>query len=239
MASAGPRGGRGHAGGGGVFEQRGRATRRPRGTNGVESTSPPRPDGPAADLSTELTGGGGVFMGEATTDDLGRGRLRAARVRRGRNGDVVPARRRAHRRRPVDSSQPDAQPRRTAPGSSCARRPNPPTFSGTVVVEWLNVSGGVDADPEWASLHEEIVRAGDTWVGVSAQQHRRRGRPGARDGAGVAGADDAGQGPQGDRSRRATDARAPGRRLLVRHLHPGRARPARRRRASAGCSRSG
>jgi hypothetical protein len=46
---------------------------------------------------------------------------------------------------------------------------NPTQFSGTVVVEWLNVSGGVDADPEWASLYEEIVRQGDAWVGVSAQ----------------------------------------------------------------------
>jgi Alpha/beta hydrolase domain len=34
-------------------------------------------------------------------------------------------------------------------------------FSGNVIVEWLNVSGGVDADPEWATLHEEIVRNGD------------------------------------------------------------------------------
>ncbi|HET9730528.1 MAG TPA: alpha/beta hydrolase domain-containing protein, partial [Acidimicrobiia bacterium] len=42
-------------------------------------------------------------------------------------------------------------------------------FSGTVIVEWLNVSGGVDAGPDWTSLQEEIVRAGDAWVGVSAQ----------------------------------------------------------------------
>ncbi len=41
--------------------------------------------------------------------------------------------------------------------------------SGTVVVEWLNVSGGLDADPDWTSLREEITRSGDTWVGVSAQ----------------------------------------------------------------------
>ena len=43
-------------------------------------------------------------------------------------------------------------------------------FSGTVVVEWLNVSGGVDADPEWSTTHEEILRRGDAWVGVSAQR---------------------------------------------------------------------
>ncbi|MCA9536219.1 MAG: hypothetical protein KC593_21185 [Myxococcales bacterium] len=41
--------------------------------------------------------------------------------------------------------------------------------SGTVIVEWLNVSGGVDADPEYATLAEEITRAGHIWVGVSAQ----------------------------------------------------------------------
>jgi hypothetical protein len=42
-------------------------------------------------------------------------------------------------------------------------------FSGTVVVEWLNVSGGVDANPDYASLEAEITRQGHTWVGVSAQ----------------------------------------------------------------------
>jgi hypothetical protein len=41
--------------------------------------------------------------------------------------------------------------------------------SGVVIVEWLNVSGGVDANPEYASLEEEIVRRGHIWVGVSAQ----------------------------------------------------------------------
>jgi hypothetical protein len=43
-------------------------------------------------------------------------------------------------------------------------------FSGNVMVEWLNVSAGVDSDPEWAALREEIVRRGDAWVGVSAQR---------------------------------------------------------------------
>ena len=42
-------------------------------------------------------------------------------------------------------------------------------FSGTVVVEWLNVSGGVDANPDYVSLEEELLRAGDIYVGVSAQ----------------------------------------------------------------------
>ncbi len=50
-------------------------------------------------------------------------------------------------------------------------------FSGTVVVEWLNVSGGVDADPEWDNLHEELLRRGDAWVGVSAQRIGVMGGP--------------------------------------------------------------
>jgi hypothetical protein len=58
------------------------------------------------------------------------------------------------------------------------RRPaDPKVFSGTVIVEWLNVSGGVDADPDWVSLREEIVRRGDAWVGVSAQRIGVMGGP--------------------------------------------------------------
>ncbi|MFN8642502.1 MAG: alpha/beta hydrolase domain-containing protein [Candidatus Binatia bacterium] len=46
---------------------------------------------------------------------------------------------------------------------------DPARFSGTVVVEWLNVSGGVDANPDYASFEEELLRQGHAWVGVSAQ----------------------------------------------------------------------
>jgi len=50
------------------------------------------------------------------------------------------------------------------------RRPaDAASFSGTVVAEWLNVSSSFDADPDWAFLHEEIVRAGHAYVAVSAQ----------------------------------------------------------------------
>jgi hypothetical protein len=41
--------------------------------------------------------------------------------------------------------------------------------SGTVVLEWLNVSSGEDAAPGWTYLGEEVVRQGHTWVGLSAQ----------------------------------------------------------------------
>jgi alpha/beta hydrolase family protein len=42
-------------------------------------------------------------------------------------------------------------------------------FNGTVWVEWLNVSGGLDAAPEWNFTHTELTRRGAAWVGVSAQ----------------------------------------------------------------------
>jgi hypothetical protein len=42
-------------------------------------------------------------------------------------------------------------------------------FNGTVVVEWLNVSGGVDADPDFVFQHVELLRSGFAYVGVSAQ----------------------------------------------------------------------
>ena len=71
------------------------------------------------------------------------------------------------------------------------RRPQHATdFSGTVVVEWLNVSGGIDADPDYATLKEDIIRKGDAWVGVSAQLLGISGGPvlvSAGGAAGVAG----------------------------------------------------
>jgi Alpha/beta hydrolase domain len=42
-------------------------------------------------------------------------------------------------------------------------------FNGVVVVEWLNVSGGADASPDWMHTHVELIRRGYAWVGVSAQ----------------------------------------------------------------------
>ncbi|WP_153011280.1 alpha/beta hydrolase domain-containing protein [Sterolibacterium denitrificans] len=50
------------------------------------------------------------------------------------------------------------------------RPKNPAKFNGTVVVEWLNVSGGLDAAPGWINAHTELIRSGYAWVGVSAQK---------------------------------------------------------------------
>ena len=43
-------------------------------------------------------------------------------------------------------------------------------FNGTVLVEWLNVSGGIDAPAVWMMAHREIARAGYGYVAVSAQK---------------------------------------------------------------------
>lgn len=45
---------------------------------------------------------------------------------------------------------------------------DPSRFNGTVVVEWLNVSGGVDVDVDFGYMHSELLQ-GYAWVGVSAQ----------------------------------------------------------------------
>jgi Alpha/beta hydrolase domain len=43
------------------------------------------------------------------------------------------------------------------------------SFNGTVLVEWLNVSGGIDAPAVWFMAHREVVRQGCIYVAVSAQ----------------------------------------------------------------------
>ncbi len=89
------------------------------------------------------------------------------------------------------------------------RRPAAPgSFSGTVVVEWLNVSSGSDAAPDWTYLADEIVRRGHAWVGVSAQH------VGVEGGDAVVGV--AGVAPTGIKAReRYAALEPPGRRLLL------------------------
>ncbi len=51
------------------------------------------------------------------------------------------------------------------------RRPkNAADFNGTVVVEWFNVSGMVDAGPGWMFNEPLLTREGFAWVGVDAQK---------------------------------------------------------------------
>jgi hypothetical protein len=51
------------------------------------------------------------------------------------------------------------------------RRPeDPDDFDGTVFVEWLNVTAGIDADPDFILGHPELLSHGSVHIGVSAQQ---------------------------------------------------------------------
>jgi hypothetical protein len=51
------------------------------------------------------------------------------------------------------------------------RRPSDPAlFNGTVFVEWLNVTAGLDIAPVWSYANVEMMRSGAIWVGVSAQR---------------------------------------------------------------------
>ena len=47
---------------------------------------------------------------------------------------------------------------------------DPNRFNGTVMVEWLNVTGGLDAGANWTTGHAEQIREGTAWVGVTAQR---------------------------------------------------------------------
>ena len=50
-------------------------------------------------------------------------------------------------------------------------------FNGTVMVEWLNVSGGLDVGPVWNMTRREMQRSGWAYVAVSAQRVGIEGGP--------------------------------------------------------------
>jgi hypothetical protein len=51
------------------------------------------------------------------------------------------------------------------------RRPeDPDDFDGTVFVEWLNVTAGVDGDPDFGLANPELLSHGSAYIGVSAQR---------------------------------------------------------------------
>ena len=45
-------------------------------------------------------------------------------------------------------------------------------------MEWFNVTGGIEADPDWTYLSDEILRGGYAYVGVTAQALGINGGPG-------------------------------------------------------------
>ena len=66
----------------------------------------------------------------------------------------------------------DVKPATTAPYKTriVVYRPiDPKHFDGTVVVEWLNVTAGIDAPAAWLNAHVQMIRDGMAYVGVDAQ----------------------------------------------------------------------
>lgn len=47
---------------------------------------------------------------------------------------------------------------------------DPAKFNGTVIVEWMNVSSGIESPVEWLLIHSELISKGYAWVGISAQK---------------------------------------------------------------------
>ncbi len=137
-----------------------------------------RPDGPAATVVGELTAGGGVALTDIKVPDLeGNGFVEHEYAVEGTATSYV-----------VDDPATDLP----ASGEFAltegetadyrtrivVRRPEQAEdFNGTVIVEWLNVSGGLDANPDWMYLADEILRGGYAWVGVSAQHIGVEGGP--------------------------------------------------------------
>ena len=133
------------------------------------TTERPLPEGPAADLSVELIGGAGTKVASSSPPDAVLGAADYVQQEFEASGTATAY-------VPVGEQGADgrwtARPDRQAPYRTriVVRRPaDPADASGGLAGEWLNVSGGLDADPDWQMLHEDITRNGDTWVGVSAQ----------------------------------------------------------------------
>ena len=141
-----------------------RSTTSPTTTNAADAPVP----GPAAQVTNEITGGKGINLASASTGpSVPKGWVESEYAVEGdatsyqfaglalptdgqwtlTEGVTAPYRTRIVVRRPAQAKD----------------------FNGTVVVEWLNVSGGLDASPDYSYAKNEIVRSGTAWVGVSAQ----------------------------------------------------------------------
>jgi hypothetical protein len=130
------------------------------------SNDDPSTTGPTADVSEEISGGSGPFVASPYPFTAPPGFVDEEFVASGTATAYEPL------GGLTDDGRWTFEPSTTAPYRTriVVRRPvNRALASGTVLVEWLNVSGGADANPDYVMLEEEIVRQGHVWVGVSAQ----------------------------------------------------------------------
>jgi hypothetical protein len=145
-------------------------------TPGHRAAAVRRPAGPAAQLAGPLRGGNGINLASASA---GTAVPQAGWVESEYSAAGTATSYRSDGPLPTDGRfrlVPDA----TAPYTTriVVRRPRrAASFNGTVVVEWLNVSGGLDAAPDYTYMRSEIIRRGYAWVGVSAQMIGIEGGP--------------------------------------------------------------
>jgi hypothetical protein len=134
----------------------------------------PRPAGPAARVVGLLSGGNGLNLAAGRSQPLPNGwveeeyALEGAAVSYASEGNL-----------PADGTyvlREDTSAHYRI--RIVVRRPGAAAdFNGTVIVEWFNVSGGLDANPDFVYLADEIYREGYAWVGVSAQRLGIEGGP--------------------------------------------------------------
>jgi hypothetical protein len=131
------------------------------------TTAPPAATGPAAVLKGPLTAGKGLNLVGTRMPDL----AAAGWVEEELTAEGTATSYRAVGELAADGHY-ELAPRDTAEYRTriVVRRPaDASDRNGTVVVEWLNVSGGLDAQPDFSYMADELIRGGYTWVGVSAQ----------------------------------------------------------------------
>lgn len=148
------------------------------GAGVTTTTSRSRPEGPTATVAGPITGGKGTaFIGAATS--AGPALDAAGYVEEEYTASGTATSYTAPDGLPTDGTF-ALEPADTADYVTrfVVRRPSDPSaFNGTVVVEWLNVSGGIDASAEYTYLQDELLREGYAWVGVSAQRIGIEGGP--------------------------------------------------------------
>jgi hypothetical protein len=138
------------------------------------SSGPPGSSGPAAHVVGVMTGGKGILLASANATPLPSGWVEEEFAIEGKAVSYT-----------SEDPTPEDGVLTLAKGTSAdyrtriiVRRPgNAADFDGTVIVEWLNVSGGFDANPDYSYLAAEIHRRGHVWVGVSAQYIGIEGGP--------------------------------------------------------------
>ena len=148
------------------------STTSPTTTSAAEAPAP----GPGAAIANEITGGKGINLASASTGpSVPKGWVESEYAVEGtatRYSSPGPLPTDGHWNLTEIASDPRADTVTHAPYRTriVVRRPaQAKDFNGTVVVEWLNVSGGLDAAPDYSYAKNEIVRSGTAWVGVSAQ----------------------------------------------------------------------